>query len=109
MNEQIHLEFDDESRRREALRRLRTPDPLVLGQIVFFLTAERCEGCEDSKFPIIDPRSFAWLPGVVVELESVHDGVICARVRDDNGVGLYERRYIVTEAERELLGIPVPP
>ncbi len=95
--------------RSEAVRRLRSLEPLMRGQVVYLLTAERCEGCENTTFPIVDPRSFAWLPSVVVEPESVHQGVLCARVRDDNGVGLYERRYIVTEAEREALGIPVPP
>jgi hypothetical protein len=111
MSEQIPMEFEHEDQRRrwEALRRLQTLDPLVLGQIVYFLTAERCEGCEDAQFPLVDPRSFAWSTGVVVELESVRDGVLCARVRDEHGDGLYERRYIVTEEEREKLGIPVPP
>lgn len=108
-DKQERLKFDIvQARAWEALRRLRTPSPLTLGQIVYFLTAERCEGCENSQFPIVDPRSFAWLPGVVTELESTHDGVLCARVRDENGDGLYERRYIVTEEEREMLGIPVP-
>lgn len=110
MTEQTRLGFDEQDRRWEALRRLRTPEPLVMGQIVYFLTAERCEGCEDAKEPIVDPHSFKWMPGIVVELESLHDGVLCARVSDmENGIGLYERRYIVTEAERERLGIQVQP
>lgn len=93
---------------REALRRLRSPEPLVLGQFVYLLTAERCEGCESSQEPIVDPHTFKWWPGVVVEPESLHDGLLCARVRhDDNAVGLYERRYIITETEAALLALPL--
>ena len=95
-------------RRVEALRRLKSPEKLFLGQMVYLLTAERCEGCEDSKEPIVDPHTFKWIAGVVTGLESVHeDGTICARVTDsESGEGLYERRYIVTAQEAAFMGLP---